>query len=132
MPLILSADGSHVLKLWVDASFAVHPNLRGHSGGGLSMGHGFPIVSSAKHKLNSRSSTDSKIVGADDFMPAMCWTQCFMEAQGHKVQNNVLFQDDNKSSMLLEKNGKSLSSKRTKHVNIRCFFIADQIMKKEL
>jgi hypothetical protein len=45
MPLILSANGSGILKWWVDASFAVHPNMRGHSGGGLSLGQGFPIVS---------------------------------------------------------------------------------------
>jgi hypothetical protein len=38
MPLILSANGSGILKWWVDASFAVHPNMYGHSGGGLSLG----------------------------------------------------------------------------------------------
>jgi hypothetical protein len=32
MPLILSANG----KWWVDASFPVHPNICGHSGGRLS------------------------------------------------------------------------------------------------
>jgi hypothetical protein len=32
MPLILSTNGSDILKWWVDASFAVHPNMRGHSG----------------------------------------------------------------------------------------------------
>jgi hypothetical protein len=37
MPLILSASGSGILKWWVDAPFAVHPNMRGHSGGGLSL-----------------------------------------------------------------------------------------------
>jgi hypothetical protein len=40
-----------------------------------------------------------------------------MEAQGYQVQDNVLFQD-NKSTILLEKNGKALSSKHTKHINI--------------
>jgi hypothetical protein len=68
LPLILSANGSGILKWWVDASFAVHPNMRGHSGGGLSLGIGFPIVSSTKQKLNTRSSTETGIVGADDFM----------------------------------------------------------------
>jgi hypothetical protein len=48
MLLILSANGSVILKWWVGASFAVHPNMRGHSGGGLSLGHGFPIMSSTK------------------------------------------------------------------------------------
>jgi hypothetical protein len=71
MPLILSANRSGILKWWVDASFAVHPNMCGHSGGGLSLGRGFPIVSSTKKKLNTRSSTETNIVGADDFMQAI-------------------------------------------------------------
>jgi hypothetical protein len=64
LPLILSANGTGILKWWVDAAFAVHPNMQGHSGGGLSLGRGFPIVSSTKQKLNTRSSTESEIVGA--------------------------------------------------------------------
>jgi hypothetical protein len=131
MPLILSANGSHLLKWWVDASFAVHPNLRGHSGGCLSLGRGFPIVGSTKHKLNTRSSTEAELVGADDFMPAICWTRYFMEAQGYKVLDSILYQD-NKSTILLEKNGKASSGKRTKHINIRYFFITDRISKNEL
>jgi hypothetical protein len=54
MPLILSANGSGILKWWVGASFAEHPNMRGHSGGGLSSGQGFPKVSSTKQKLNCK------------------------------------------------------------------------------
>jgi hypothetical protein len=131
MPLILSANGSGILKWYVDASFAVHPNLRGHSGGGLTLGRGFPIVGSTKQKLNTKSSTETEIVGADDFMPAICWTRYFMKAQGYDVQDNVLYQD-NKSSILLEKNGKASSGKRTKHINIRYFFITDRVRKKEV
>jgi hypothetical protein len=74
LPLILSANGTGILKWWVDAAFAVHLNKQRHSGGGLSLGRGFPIVSSTKQKLNTRSSTESIIVGADNFMPAICWT----------------------------------------------------------
>ena len=131
LPLILSADGSGILKWWVDASFAVHPNMRGHSGGGLSLGRGFPIVGSTKQKLNGRSSTEIEIIGADDFMPAMCWTRYFLEAQGYGVKDNILCQD-NKSSILLEKNGKMSSGKRTKHINIRYFFVTDRASEGEL
>ena len=73
LPLILSANGTGILKWWIDASFGVHPNMRGHIGGGLSMGTGFPIVTSIKQKLNTRSSTETEIVGVDDCMPAMLW-----------------------------------------------------------
>jgi hypothetical protein len=89
LPLILSANGSHIFRWWVDASFAVHPNLRGHAGGGLSLGRGFPIVSSTKQRLNTRSSTEPELVGADDFMPAACWTRYFMEAQGY-IQSRTM------------------------------------------
>jgi hypothetical protein len=89
----------------VDAAFAVHPNMQGHSGGGLSLGTGFPIMSSTKQKLNTQSSMESEIVGADDFMLAICWTRYFMEAQGYQVQDNILFQD-NKSAILSKRTEK--------------------------
>jgi hypothetical protein len=47
-----------------------------------------------------------------------------MKAQGYYVKDNVLFQD-NKSSIILEKNGKASSSKHTKHINIQYFFITN-------
>jgi hypothetical protein len=47
------------------------------------------------------------------------------------VQENILYQD-NQSAILLEKNGKASSSKRTKHINIRFFFVTDRIAQKEL
>jgi hypothetical protein len=114
MPLILSANGSGILKWWVDASFAVHHNMRRNSGGGLSLGQVFPIVSSPKQKLNTRSSTETEIVGAYDFMPAICWTRYFMKLQGCGVNDNILFQD-NKSSIL--------------HINILYFFITERVNK---
>jgi hypothetical protein len=59
LPLILGATSSGVLHWYVDAAFAVHPNMRGHSGGALMLGLGFAISSSGKQKLNTRSSTES-------------------------------------------------------------------------
>jgi hypothetical protein len=70
-------------------------------------------------------------VGADEFMPAIWWTRYFMKAQGYGVKDNVLFQD-NKSSILLEKNGKALSIKCMKHINIRYLFITNRINKEEV
>jgi hypothetical protein len=131
LPLILSADGSGILKWYVDGSYTVHPNMRGHTGGGLTLGRGFPISASTKQKLNTRSSTESELVGVDDLMPAILWTRLFLEEQGYGVTENVVFQD-NRSAILLEKNGKASSSKRTKHVNIRYFFVTDMIKKNRM
>jgi hypothetical protein len=115
-PLILSTGGSGVLMWYVDASFAVHPNMRSHTHGGLTMGRGFPIVSSTKQKVNTQSSTECELVGVDNMMPIVVWSWYFLIAQGYGITQNQL--QDNRSSMLLERNGKASSGKRTRHINI--------------
>jgi hypothetical protein len=47
------------------------------------------------------------------------------------VLERIVFQD-NKSALLLEKNGKASSSKRTKHINIRYLFVTDIIQSGKL
>ena len=48
-----------------------------------------------------------------------------MKAQGYTTKDTIIHQD-NKSSIHLEKNGKMSSGKKTKHIEARYFFIADQ------
>ena len=86
---------------------------------------------SRKQKLNTRSSTEAELVGADDASTPILWTKLFLEAQGYKVKQNILYQD-NKSTMLLLNNGKKSSSTRTRALNIRYFFMTDQIEKGNL
>jgi hypothetical protein len=52
-------------------------------------------------------------------------------AQGYGVTQNHLLQD-NKSSMLLEINGKASSGKCKQHINIWYFFITDRVNIKEV
>ena len=59
-------------------------------------------------------------------MPMILWTRYFLEAQGYTIQENVVYQD-NKSAMLLENNGKASSTKRTRQINIRYYFVTDRI-----
>jgi hypothetical protein len=97
----------------------------------MSLGKGMPISTSTKQKLNTRSSTETELVAADDLMPIILWTNYFLEAQGYGHQDTVLYQD-NQSAILLENNGRKSSSKRTKHINCRFYFITDRIKNKEL
>jgi hypothetical protein len=86
---------------------------------------------SKKQKINTRSSTESELVGVDDAAPQMLWTRYFIEAQGYKVYKSILNQDSI-SVMFLERNGKGSSSKRKKHINMRYFFIKDRIRSGEI
>jgi hypothetical protein len=116
-PLVLGTDNDGLLMWYINALFAMHLNIRGHTGGGLTMGRGFSMSVLTKQKLNMRISTESELVGVDDMMPIICWTCYFLLSQGYGIIENLLLQD-NKSSILLEWNGKASSGKRTRHINI--------------
>ena len=75
-----------------------------------------------------RSSTECELVGIDDAATMIFWTKLFLEAQGYNIEKNIIYQD-NKSAILLETNGKKSSSRRTRALNIRYFFITDQVEK---
>ena len=105
--------------------------MRGHTGGEMTMGRECPIDKSTKHKMNTRSSTESKIVAVDDLILQVLWARLFMNAKGFKVRENIIYQDNN-SAILLETNRRSSSSKRTKHITIQYYYIADWVAKGEV
>ncbi|MCK7499178.1 MAG: hypothetical protein MZW92_58370 [Comamonadaceae bacterium] len=131
MALVLAADDTGKIKWWVDASYAVHTDMKSHTGGTLSMGKGSIYSTSNKQKLVTRSSTEAEVVGVHDVMPQLIWTAHFLDGQGVTIDESILYQD-NTSSILLEKNGRSSSTKRTRHMNIRYFFIKDQVDSKRV
>jgi hypothetical protein len=131
LPLTLEADDRRIMKWWVDASFAVHPDMKSHTGATGSMGKGSVYSTSTRQKINTKSSTEAELVAVNDIMPMVLWTRYFLEAQGYKVKDSKIHQD-NMSSMLLEKNGRASSGKQTRHINIRYFFIADRVKSKEV
>jgi hypothetical protein len=105
MPLILKADSLNIVKWWVYTSYATHGDCKGHTGATMSMGTGSITGISKKQKINTRSSTESELVGVHDVAPQMLWTRYFIESQGCKLKESVLHQDI-MSAMLLETNGK--------------------------
>ena len=64
-------------------------------------------------------------------MLEILWTRYFLEAQGYGQKAAVVYQD-NLSAMLLEKNGKMSSTKRTKNIHICYFLIHDRWSKGEI
>lgn len=126
--LTLKSEGTGILHWHVDASFAVHPDFRSHTGATFSMGAGAISSTSRKQGMNSRSSNAAEIIAADEIAGPMLWTGLFLAAQGYYVKENRLYQD-NQSAILLETNGRKSAGKRSRHLNIRYFFVADQVAK---
>ena len=86
---------------------------------------------SRKQKLNTKSSTEAELVAADNAAVMILWTKLFLEEQGYTVEKNILYQD-NKSAILLQENGRKSSGKRTRALNVRYFFLTDQVEKGNL
>jgi len=99
-----------------------------HSGSIMMLGKGAMYSSSCKQKLNTKSSIEAELVGNDDAMVQVLWMQHFLAAQGEYVPTTTIYQD-NKSTILLEENFRASSSKQIRHLNVRYYFITDQIKK---
>ena len=89
------------------------------------------MSNSINQRLNTRISTETELIAADDLMPHIYWTNYFLECQGYNVHSTIMYQD-NQSEIILDNNGRDSSSKRTKHLNIGYFFITDRIKKGDL
>ena len=87
----------------MDASYAVHENMRGHTGGTMSVGTGSVHSTSNKQKLVSCSLTEAELIGIYDVMPQMAWVANFLQSQRVSLEQVILMQD-NMSSILLKKN----------------------------
>lgn len=94
MCLTLESDDLQIIKWWVDASSAVHEDMRSHTGGTVTLGKGSVCSSSIGKKLNTKSLTEAELVGADDMMPMILWTRQFIEGQGYAIKDNIVHQEN--------------------------------------
>jgi hypothetical protein len=77
-------------------------------------GNGAVKSISSKQKLNTKSSTESELVGVDAVLVMILWTKLLLEEQGYDINSNILYQD-NKSAILLERNGKKTAGREPEH-----------------
>jgi hypothetical protein len=75
--LILSADDLRVVKWYVDALFAVHPDFKSHTSAMMRLGKGAMQSIARKQKMNVQSSTEGKLVAVDDAATMILWTKLF-------------------------------------------------------
>jgi hypothetical protein len=129
--LTLSSQQRMVVTGSVDASCGVHADFKSHTGGTISLGGGVVDAKSSKQKLNSKSSTEAELIAVSDYLSKLIWTRNFLIEQGHTEVGPVILQQDNMSAIALAEKGYS-SSDKTRHINIRYFFIRDRIVSGEI
>lgn len=119
------AHGIHV-RAYVDAAYGVHMDGKSHTGVSIVLGESGPIfVRSTKQPIVAKSSTESELIATSDSANQVFHVRNFIIAQGHGDQPATIFQD-NLSCMALLAKGKS-TSMRTKHIQIRYFWVKERV-----
>ena len=113
------------IHAYIDASFAVYSDFIGVTGAVLKVGEATVYTQSSKQKLVAKSSTEAEIVGVSEALGQALWLRYFMMEQGYNM-NPVVLHQDNKSAIWMENAGYRMS-KRTRHMNIKYFHVADRI-----
>jgi hypothetical protein len=69
LKITLESQDISSVKWWVDAWYAIHPDMRSHTGGVLIIGKGALYTTSTRQKLTTRSSTEGELVVIHDVLP---------------------------------------------------------------
>jgi hypothetical protein len=79
---------------------------------------------------------EAELVGADDAMNFVEWIQLFVGEQTKSLKDDSIIKkfgcstivlQDNTSTIQLENNGQASSTKRTRHINVRYFYVTSKI-----
>jgi hypothetical protein len=116
------------VSIFIDASFAVHPNMRSHSGVCITMGVGVFYSKSTAQKLVTTSSCHAETVALAKGLQQGLWRQYFIESQGYPTTPITVFQD-NQSTIKLIENGRP-TSELSRYIRIGYFWVPDLMLKK--
>ena len=79
MNLTLEAESMGTILWWINAAYSVNLDLKVHSGGMILLKESVADSKSSRHRINSRSSTESDIIGLYNNMPGVIWTLLLLE-----------------------------------------------------
>ena len=68
MPLTISIEDMNVLKTWIDASYAIHGDMRSHTGRVVMMGKEALYGKCGKQGVNVKSFLKAELIGTRDFL----------------------------------------------------------------
>jgi len=123
---IISIEDFDDMHIFIDAAHGTHRDMRGQTGGCVRFGLGVVNCRSNKQNLNSKSSTETELIGNSDYLPYPIWLVYFMGHRGYDVKRKLLHQD-NQSMIGMLKNGKKSCGKQSRNLNLRIFWTTDKL-----
>lgn len=129
--LVLTIKPMHMrLQASADASYAIHHDAKSHTGVVMTLGTSPVKSNSIKQKLVVKSSTEAELVALNSVVEDVIWAKGIMEELGYPQPTVNIFQD-NKSCITMANRG-TANSKRSKHINVRYFFLSQHIQDKTI
>jgi hypothetical protein len=122
-------DKSIVITGYIDAAFGCHDDGKSHTGVLITIGSGPVFVRSVKQKIVTKSSTEAELVALSDEAGTLLHVKEFISEQGYSV--DLVIAQDNQSTISLINENKQ-GSMRTKHINVRYFWLRERIRNNEL
>ena len=129
--LILRSDGSGNMVWSIIALFAVHIDMKSHTGYCLTLGTGSPILGSQSQKITTRSSTESELVGVDDVISYVEWTSlyCKCPVKTYPIDHPLKemgkknpVKQDNMSTIKMMNGVVRICELRTRSIHIQYFY----------
>jgi Reverse transcriptase (RNA-dependent DNA polymerase). len=118
-----------ILEFFIDASFATHPDGRGHTALIVVL-MGLAIMSfSKKQKIATKDSTESEIVAFSDMLVKIEWVMDFLKSFGLNVEKPIVYQD-NKSAITLVVKGED-GTARTRHLQAQRAILHEGVMERK-
>ena len=123
--LRLNAKQPMSVLCYIDASHAILPDRKSQGGSCIGLGRGHIHASTASLKSNTQSSAETEFLSTGDNIPDAIFIKNYLTQQGYDLPPAIIYQD-NEAAIKLCENGIA-SSKRSRHIDIRYFFIQDRV-----
>lgn len=130
-PLTIGINDEREVRVHINGAHKERSDGKEHSGMFLTMGKEGMMSASRNLGLFDASSTGTKAVADGKFFPKFSWFRHFRLAQGDQEKEDLLFQYD-QNCVILHKHHLFSEGKVRNHANIRRFFTADKVEKKEI
>ena len=114
-------------RAWIDASYGTHErDGKSHTGASIVFGTGGPLyVTSTKQPIVTKSSTEEELIAVSDVASEVISLRNFAIDQGYPPTPAIIYQDNMSTMSLINNSGPC--SKRSRHIDIRHFWMAEKI-----
>lgn len=122
------------IHAYMDASWNVHRDAKGHSGMIISLGHyGFPIVcKSQKQKIVTRSSTEAELVCLFAGIDILLYIRRIGQFMGISSTKPIPVYQDNTSTITMAYMGRGSSNSNSKYMDLKYFWVKEHLDKKAI